>query len=145
MSIMKKLFYISILSLLIFTSCVKLDLNPLSEASSGNWNSTLKEVEMSVNDLYKLAFWGSPTNELGTDDQVYRDNLTFNKIVNATITGETNDEPKVVDTWFTAYKAIGRANYILSTISRAENNLPQDLMKRFIAEVKFARANQYAK
>lgn len=145
MSIMKKLFYISILSLLIFTSCVKLDLNPLSEASSGNWNSTLKEVEMSVNDLYKIAFWGSPTNELGTDDQVYRDNLTFNKIVNATITGETNDEPKVVDTWFTAYKAIGRANYILSTISRAENNLPQDLMKRFIAEVKFARANQYAK
>lgn len=143
---MKKYFlYTIILAALAFQACVDMNLNPLSEAASGNWNSIQEQVEMSINDLYKSTFWGSPTNELATDDQVYRDILSYNKIADGTINGETNNEPKVVDTWFNAYKAIGRANYILSTISRADEDIDATLMKRYIGEVKFVRACQYAK
>lgn len=146
MLVMKKYQFIGLFLLMAgFSGCVKLDRDPLSEASSGNWNSTEKEVEMSVNDLYKISYWGDPTNDLGTDDQIYRDNLTFNRIANATIDGETNDEPKVIDTWFTAYKAIGRANYILSTIDRAANDLTAEQMDQFIGENLFVRACQYTK
>lgn len=139
--------YISILFIYTFllTACVDLDLNPLSEASSGNWNSTAYELELSVNDLYKAAFWGAPTNELGTDDQTYRDILSYNQIADGTINGESNSEPKVVDTWFNAYKAVSRANFVLSTIDRAKDELTEDEVKRYIGEVKFMRANQYAK
>ena len=39
------------------SACHDLDLNPLSSASSGNWNSTEEQVEMAVNDLYRVGFW----------------------------------------------------------------------------------------
>ncbi len=41
---MKKILLVTvILSTLTFSSCVDLDLNPLSEGSSGNWYSTQQE------------------------------------------------------------------------------------------------------
>ncbi len=38
------------ISALMITSCVDLNLNPLSEGSSENWYSSASEIEMSLND-----------------------------------------------------------------------------------------------
>ena len=55
---MKKIFYsIFMISALLFTSCVDLNLNPLSEGSSENWYSSASEIEMSLNDFYRTAFF----------------------------------------------------------------------------------------
>ena len=47
----------AILSTLTFSACVDLNLNPLSEGSSGNWFSTQQEIEMSLNDFYRTEFF----------------------------------------------------------------------------------------
>src|SRR5690606_29086290 len=43
--------------LIVFNSCVNLDLNPLSEGSSETWYSNELEYELATNHLYKWDFW----------------------------------------------------------------------------------------
>lgn len=135
---MKYYNYIIIACLIALTaSCVDLDLNPLSEGSTGNWNSTEEEVIMSVNDLYKNAFWGTAT-DYWTDDQMYRAQLT---VVNGgTITSETGEVETI---WLNSYKAIARANFLISTIDRA--SLSNELKERYSAEARFIRACMYSR
>ena len=46
---------------LILTSCNNLDLNPLSESSTGNFYSNQQELEMAINDLYRSPFFAELT------------------------------------------------------------------------------------
>ena len=84
---MKRIFYrVSLFSFLIFYSCAELDLNPLSEAASGNWYSSEEEMDMSVNGLFRQVFWPID-EEFWADDQQFRTTLT--PITNGSINGET--------------------------------------------------------
>ena len=97
----------SIFILLNFSACQDLDLNPLSEAASGNWYSSEEEMDMSIYGLFRTTFW-QINDEFWADDQHIRN--TLNAINNGSLNGETSF---VVTKWQTAYKAIARANVCL--------------------------------
>lgn len=126
-------------SLFFLTACDSLDLNPLSDGSSETWNSNAEEIEMSLNGLYKDAFWMQDLDEW-TDDWTYRDATTA--ITGATINGETD----FVKTWWTnTYKAIARANNVIQSVDRAAAVLSATQIERYAAEARFIRACQYSR
>jgi len=136
---MKKFYLIIIISVGL-SACNKLDLNPLSEASTGNFYSNQTELELAVNDLYRLVFWGND-NELFGDNEWHRGQLT-----NAVIGGTMNADDAAVQTyWLNCYKAIARANSFLANKDKAAANTPAAVMLRLEAEMRLIRANQYAK
>ncbi|MGE7774217.1 RagB/SusD family nutrient uptake outer membrane protein [Chitinophaga sp. NPDC101104] len=121
-------------------SCAKLDLTPPSEPSTGGFYSNQTELELAVNDLYRLPFWGND-NELFTDNDWHRAQLT-----NAVIGGTMNAEDASVQTyWLNAYKAIARANSYLANMQRAAATTPAAVMTRLEAEMRLIRAYQYAR
>ncbi len=122
------------------TACNKLDLNPPSEPSTGTFYSTQTELELAVNDLYRLAFWGND-NDFFTDDLWVRGDLT-----NAVIGGTMNaDDATVQAYWLTCYKAIARANSFLAYKDRAADNTPANIMLQLEAEMRLIRAYQYSR
>jgi hypothetical protein len=125
-------------AMLMICSCNDLNLNPLSEGSSGSWYSTEEEIAMSINDLFRHDFWASDANEW-TDDYLYRESLT--PITNGSITSEWADN---ATRWLNQYKSIGRANTLLSNFARAEGNIPAATLERYEGVVRFARASRYA-
>ncbi|WP_138476033.1 RagB/SusD family nutrient uptake outer membrane protein [Dyadobacter bucti] len=130
-----------ILSLLTaLTGCHTLDLNPLSEASTGTFYSNQTELELAVNDLYRLAFWGND-NELFSDNEWHRGQLT-----NAVIGGTMNaDDANVQTFWLNGYKAIARANSFLANKDKASSNTPAAVLLKLEAEMRLIRAYQYAR
>jgi hypothetical protein len=135
---MKKTIFLMILAGL--TGCHTLDLNPLSEASTGTFYSNQTELELAVNDLYRLAFWGND-NELFSDNEWHRGQLT-----NAVIGGTMNADDGAVQTfWLNSYKAIARVNSFLANKERAAANTPAAVMLRLEAEMRLIRAYQYSR
>lgn len=127
-----------ILGLLALTACNKLDLNPLSYGSSETWYSTASEIDMSLNGLYKDAFWSTDADDW-TDDLIYRDVLTA--ITGGTINGQTD----FVNTlWTNSYKAISRTNTILANVDKVAGTIPDATLNKFKAEARFVRAAQYS-
>lgn len=127
-----------ITGLIFFSACNDLDLSPLSEGSSANWYSNESEINMAVNDLYRIVFWPVDIDEW-TDDFTRRDLTT--PITNATINGEWGT---VVSVWQNAYKTIARANTVLNNLERSAGTVPQSTLDKFEAEARFVRASQYA-
>ncbi|GGM94741.1 starch-binding protein [Dyadobacter beijingensis] len=122
------------------TGCHTLDLNPLSEASTGTFYSNQTELELAVNDLYRLAFWGND-NELFSDNEWHRGQLT-----NAVIGGTMNaDDANVQTFWLNSYKAIARVNSFIANKDRAATNTPAAVMLRLEAEMRLIRAYQYSR
>lgn len=113
---MKKiLLIISILSTLTFVGCVDLDLNPLSEGSSGNWYSTQQEIEMSVNDFYRTDFF--PIDDMSWGDDVTIRNTT-SAMQNGTLTAENGT---IATRWQNFYKGIARALRLLNNMDNARS------------------------
>ncbi|RAJ94067.1 putative outer membrane starch-binding protein [Larkinella arboricola] len=136
---MKLNIFTFLFSLLFLTACDSLDLNPLSDGSSETWNSNAEEIEMSLNGLYKDAFWMQDLDDW-TDDWTYRDATT--PVTGATINGETD----FVKTWWTnTYKAIARANTVIQSVDRAAAVLSPAQIERYAAEARFIRACQYSR
>lgn len=136
---MKKIAWIWLVSMGL-TACHTLDLNPLSEASTGTFYSNQTELEMAVNDLYRSVFWNND-NELFSDNEWHRGQLT-----NAVIGGTMNADDGAVQTyWLNCYKAIARANSFLVNKDRAVGNTPQAVITRLEAEMRLIRAYQYAR
>ena len=128
-----------LLGINILISCTDLDMSPLSEGSSESWYSSEAEIEMSVKDLYKDAFW-TQDNDEWTDDHTNRDIST--PFTNATLNGEM---AIVKDLWANSYKAIVRANTILANMEKAASlGISQKVLGQFAAEAYFVRAAQYA-
>lgn len=120
------------------TACNDLDLYPLSEGSSENWYSNESEISMAVNDLYRSVFWPQDGDDW-TDDWTYRNNTT--PINGGTINGEWGS---LATWWGNTYKAISRANTILSNLDRARDELSEVKINQFAAEAKFVRAAKYS-
>lgn len=136
---MKKMkFLLYWLIVLISISCNDLNLNPLSESSTGNFYSNQQELEMAINDLYRAPFYS-------VDDELMTDNMTNRTISNAVITGTINsDWSGSADLWTNSYKAIARVNSFMLYKDRAKDNVDPDIMLRLEAEARFIRAYQYA-
>ncbi|MCF2490798.1 RagB/SusD family nutrient uptake outer membrane protein [Dyadobacter sp. CY347] len=135
---MKKLIYILLLTSV--SACHTLDLNPLSEASTATFYSNQTELELAVNDLYRVTFWGND-NELFSDNEWHRGQLT-----NAVIGGTMNADDVPVQTyWLNSYKAIARANSFLANKDKAAANTPAAILVRLEAEIRLIRAYQYAR
>jgi hypothetical protein len=63
---------------MLFLSCAKLDLNPLAEGATDNWNQTPTQITMSLNDLYRTYLWNNEDNfglERMTDNWNQRDQI----------------------------------------------------------------------
>lgn len=121
-------------------SCYELDLNPLSQASSENWYSNETEIEMSIKDFYRDAFWPLD-NEDKTDNFIYRE--TPSEIIKGTFNGQSGD---VTTLWANQYKSIARTNTILSNMDKAaEMGISEEKIKRYEAEALFQRASCYAR
>lgn len=127
------------ISLILLWSCNDLNLNPLSEGSTNNWYNNEVEINMSINDLYKSAFWGADPEDW-TDDWINREVLT--PITSATINGEWGT---IGTTWSNTYKAISRSNTLIANLSEGEPPVADELIQRYLAEARFVRAYQYAK
>lgn len=127
------LFLIAI-AIVCLSACVKLDLDPLAQSSTGNFFSNQKELELAVNDLYRLDFW-QPDNEL------FSDNFWHRAQGGNTVTYGTMDAEDDVANglWTNAYKAIARANSFLENKETAADVTPESIMLRLEAEARLAR------
>jgi hypothetical protein len=136
---MKKIYFL-LLAVWGLSACNKLDLNPLSEASTGTFYSNQTELELAVNDLYRLDFWQND-NELFSDNEWHRGQLT-NAVIGGTMTAE---DVAVNNYWLVCYKAIARANSFIANKDRAAANTPAAVILRLEAEMRLIRAYQYSK
>lgn len=127
-----------LISLLVY-GCNDLDLNPLSQGSSENWYSNQVEINMSINDLYRSAFWGLD-DPAWTDDWMYRETLT--PVTSATINGQWGT---ITTLWSNSYKAISRANTLITNLTSRDSDLPENIIDRYVAEARFVRASVYSR
>ena len=125
-----------------FVACNDLDLYPLPQPSNETWYTSKTELEMSLNDGYRMVFWWVDDPDADakyTDDWVYRNGVS--SIVNGTLTGQNGD---VNNLWTLQYKAIARANLVLENLDRAgELGLSDADCKQYGAEARFLRACRY--
>jgi hypothetical protein len=137
---MKKHLYILVAAVLVIGSCHTLDLNPLSEPSTGNFYSNATELTIAVNDLYRIDF-------IGNDLEDYSDNYWNRATGGNAVTYGTmaSDDGTVLTYWTNCYKAIARANTILASLDRARENTAPSVLTGIEAQARFARAYQYSR
>lgn len=130
---MKKILLItSILMAFTFSACVDLNLNPLSEGSSENWYTTKQEIEMSVNDFYRTAFF--TIDDMTWGDDVAARNTT-SVVQNGTMTAETGT---VATRWENYYKGIARALRLLNNMENARSlGVSEADIKQYEGEANF--------
>jgi len=128
---------------LALSSCHDLNLNPLSNGSTESWYSSESEIEMAVNDLYRIAFWPQD-GEYQTDwsdDYTYRETLT--SFENATLNGQNGN---VTNLWSICYKSIARANSVILKYQRAiDNGASAAKVNQLVGEAHFFRGAAYAR
>lgn len=140
---MKKFRYIIaiVTALVLGSSCAKLDLNPLSQASSENWYSDADEIVISLNDLYRTYLYGMHVEyftDRRTDDWAQRDQVY--EFCNGSVTSTTST---FITYWENSYKGISRANRIIEAIDTRYADDPS--MLPFKAEAAFFRAFLYGR
>ena len=135
-----KIIYLMVAMALTSLGCSKLDLNPLDGPSSTSFYSNQNELELSVNDLYRLDFW-SNDNDLFTDDFWHRAQLG-----NAVTFGTMNADDGTANTlWTNAYRAISRVNTFIASKDKALGSTPAAVIKVYEAEMRLIRAYQYSR
>ena len=130
----------ALLILCFASSCVDLNMNPPSEASSENWYKNADQITMSLNDLYRKAFYGMESEywtDRRTDDWAQRD-YTY-ELVNGSATSATSTFETY---WDNTYKAISRAIRVIESIERLGDG---DAYTSLKAEAYFFRAYMYAR
>jgi len=129
--------------LLFFTGCVDLDLNPTSEASSGNWYQNESQFEMSLNELYRRKYWYVDSyyygDDMGTDDFSSRA-YSYSQSA-GTLSGTTS---LVTDLWTRMYAGVAFTNEILANIEPAASYLSEASLLQYEAEARYMRACMYS-
>lgn len=144
---MKTLIYSAVLSLLLLASCQNsLDLFPLAEPSAEKWYSNETEIQLALNDLYRIVWWewdedGMSSSYL-SDDGFYRQ--TLSEIKAGTVTSQSGFSANL---WKNSYKAIARANRAIEALNSSETKakVPQSKLDIYVAEARFFRAAQYSR
>lgn len=140
---MKTNIFILLIGFILTVSCTDLNLDPLSEASSGNWYSNPDQVELALNDFYREYLWLLERNfqtDRWTDDWAQRQ-VAYSFAVGS-ITSEWSEAEEV---WKNTYKGISRANRILENLTELEEKFPSEQINKLKAEASFFRANFYAR
>ncbi len=125
-------------------SCIKLDLNPLSEGSAEEWYTNPEEFEMSLNNLLQISLWWMWTTEnvnlqVGTDDLTYRGET--NEFKNSTLNA---DNEYIEQLWTRKYKLISRAVKILEFLGKEDNGLSEKQTVKYEAISRFVIASAYS-
>jgi len=144
---MRTSIYKSIVCFLLLTSCQNsLDLYPLAEPSAEKWYSNETEIQLALNDLYRIDFWewdedGASVNYI-SDDGFYRQALT--PVKSGTITSQWDFSTRM---WTNGYKAIARANRAIEALNRPETQqkVSREKLDVYLAEARLHRAAQYAR
>jgi len=141
---MKKILYIltAVMMLPLCNSCADLDLNPLSEASSGNWYSDPTELVISLNDFYRDYLWEIESGywtDRRTDDWSQRDYIYELANGSAVSTWSYNSY------WTNTYKGISRANRIQESIKELRGKYSDSELNPLLAEALFFRAYLYSR
>ena len=124
----------------ITTSCMDLDLSPLSMATNESWNSTAQQVEMSVNDLLRENVWNT-VKEQWTDDECRRNET--NPFTLGSLNGENSD---VTSMWGNCYRVIGRDNAVVDKLnSMPDGFMAEDKKAQYMGECLFVRACMYSR
>lgn len=137
-----KLFIISV-GIILLTSCTKMDLNPLSEASSENWYSNSDQVEIALNDLYREYLWDLYVN-FATDRWI-DDYSQRTKVYEFAVGAITSEWSVSISVWNNTYKGISRVNRILENLPKLEGKISDVLLNEFRAEACFFRAVFYTR
>jgi hypothetical protein len=144
---MKTTIYSAFLSLFLFASCQNsLDLYPLAEPSAEKWYSNETEIQLALNDLYRIVWWEWDEDGLSTsylsDDGFYRQ--TLSEIKAGTVTSQSGFSANL---WKNSYKAIARANRAIEALTSPETKakVPQSKLDIYVAEARFFRAAQYSR
>ncbi|WP_262244936.1 RagB/SusD family nutrient uptake outer membrane protein [Parapedobacter soli] len=111
---MKKILFITcLISAFMISSCVDLDLNPLSEGSSETWYASQQEIEMSLNDFYRTDFFPIMHRIAGDDITNRTNTVPF-------FTGALTATNGTISTiWENYYKGIARALRLLNNMDKA--------------------------
>jgi len=145
---MKKKLYISILCMFVcFASC-DMDRYPLDAPSDQTFLANLTELEMALTGCYNQFYYDAggynitiyPIMDVLTDIAWERAEAKTQNI-GAGIHDSNNDF--AVGVWERAYQAIGRCNFLLTHMNRAENVVDPADYKRIEAEAKTLRAYWY--
>lgn len=147
---MKRLFYLTIiLGVSIgFYSCENMDLDPMSSLSTGNWYTTVEEIEMGVNEAYRMRegwqkdYWADEDYQANfTDDANYRDEISSYK------GGTMNSEDGYVNRkWDGFYQLISRMNNVLAAAEALlEKGETSEKLQQLIGDIHFFRAYAYSK
>ncbi len=141
---MKKILYIiiAVITISLCNSCAKLDLNPLSEASSENWYSDPTELVISLNDFYRDYLWEVENGywtDRRTDDWSQRDYIYELANGSAVSTWSYNSY------WTNTYKGISRANRIQESIKKLREKYSESELNPLLAEALFFRAYLYSR
>ncbi|SEW53134.1 RagB/SusD family nutrient uptake outer membrane protein [Chitinophaga arvensicola] len=136
---MKKIFS-CLLTAVTLTACSKLDLNPLAQASTQTYYDNQTELELAVNDLYRLDFWGN-------DDENSSDNLWYRTTGGNSVTfgTMTSDDAAPLLLWTNAYKAIARVNAFIANKDKAAGNTAAAVITKLEAEARLIRAYEYSR
>lgn len=59
------------------SSCKKLDLSDPSSPATGSFYTNQNELELAVNDLYRIDFWTSAKTATGTWEEFFSDNCFY--------------------------------------------------------------------
>jgi len=132
--------YTLIAGMLLMTGCHKLDLNPLSDPSTGTFFSNENELTIAVNDLYRQPF-------ISNDKEDFSDNYWNRAFGGNTVTFGTmvSTDPDALALWTNSYKAIARANTILASIDRAKANTSASALTSIEAQARLSRAYEYSR
>jgi len=147
---MRNKFLLYTIACVLLSSCSKLDLNPLSEASSEEWYTNDTQVRMSLDRLYYFRFWNPDPDPINFDNcgwlDSFSDDWTNRNSVSAIAGGTLNGQSSVVTNWWKFdYECIGAANTILAKLEQPNDNISKDKINQYIAEARFVRAAQYSK
>jgi len=140
---MKIKLFILLLGVILSASCTKLDLNPLSEASSENWYSNPDQIEIALNDLYREYLYTLERNfitDRWTDDWAQR-----TKVYEYAVGAITSEWSVSIELWNNSYKGISRANRVLESLPALETEYSQEVLDELKAEACFFRAFFYSR
>lgn len=144
---MKDVFKIAAIAVgLLASSCVDLNVAPLSEASSGSWFATADELRLAANDFYKLGYWNAFEGDINhlkmSDDFSYRAANNWNPFTDGTVTSETGFASTL---WSQSYNLIARANNLIEGVNNpVSDGVSQTDKDKYAAEAYFCRACKYA-
>lgn len=143
---MKKIFNLAIVLIFIFSSCKEsfLDTVATDQYNEGNWWLTESQIISTINGCYNTL----RHDQIGTTRHLREDNLTPNTYSmggdSPTDVGQhdAGNDTRFKEKWAACYSGIGRTNYFLDNIDKAE--IDPNLISRLKAEAYFLRAFYYS-